>query len=132
MLATLDASADLARLAVLVVWVPMLPSDSEPAANVADADLLVDAPRFWDGDRIAARAVATTIGAAGETAWDMYLFFGAAVIWEDGVPIPLTWVHQLPASWADPAKMACGPHLLPALSAAAAECVEKWGRAFDR
>ena len=119
MLAALGTSPDFSEFAVFVVWVPMLLTDATATAEGANADLVIDAPRFWDERRLAAWAVADAIGANGETAWDMYLFFSKDAVWDAACPPPVTWVHQLDNRWADRTKMACGPDLEPALIAAA-------------
>jgi hypothetical protein len=58
----------------------MLPADDERAAR--EAVPLVADPRvrhFYDGQRLVGRAIAAALGmdgAAGEIAWDRYLFYG--------------------------------------------------------
>ena len=124
MLATVEARPEFAELGVLLVWVPMLLTDSAAMAAAADGALPLEAVRFGDPDRTAAGAVAAAIGAPGETAWDMYLFFQAGTAWETYLPAPLTWVHQLHSTWADRSKMALGPDLFAALVSAAATTLD--------
>lgn len=123
MLETLQQHSAFAALKVFFIWVPMLPTDSLSAAEVSDDRLALDAPRFWDGDRLAARATAAGIGAPGETAWDMYPFFSRGTPWEANFPTPLNWVHQVDSAWADLSQRTCGPELLPALVTAASTTV---------
>src|SRR5437867_1686699 len=97
----------------------MLPADDEAAARAA-APLVTDmrARHFFDADRRVGEAVARSLGtqgAAGQTAWDMYLFYDPAARWaqrrgaasgrlrndgHDGTappaaPAPADWLHQL-------------------------------------
>jgi hypothetical protein len=94
------------RLAVFVVWLPMLPGDSREAATRAKA-LVGDkrARHFWDPDRKASRAFGQTLfPEAGKTskqskvnrpAWDVYMVFGPTATWKDAAPTPAFWMHQL-------------------------------------
>ncbi len=89
-------------LSVLVVWTDMLEGDSEQAA-LAARSIVSDsrAFHFHDPGRLAGRAVASSLGAPGETAWDIYLLYDAPSAWEELPPRPLDWVHQLSSSWAE-------------------------------
>ena len=89
-------------LSVLVVWTDMLEGDSEEAA-LAACSLVSDsrAVHFHDPGSLAGRAVASSLGAPGEIAWDMYLFYDAPSAWENLPPRPVDWVHQLSPSWAE-------------------------------
>jgi hypothetical protein len=126
-----------AALAAAVVWLPMLGGDDAAAAGAA-ASLVADprARHFYDPGRRAGRAVARALGAAGgETAWDMYLFWGPGARWAaEAPPRPEAWLHQLgDCSWADPARHRwgdglsaalrelAGTHLAPALARPRAE-----------
>ena len=89
-------------LSVLVVWTDMLEGDSEEAA-LAACSLVSDsrAAHFHDPGSLAGRAVANSLEAPGEIAWDIYLLYDASSAWEEMPPRPLDWVHQLSASWAE-------------------------------
>src|SRR5205823_15044478 len=86
------------RLRGFVVWLPMLPSDSEKAAGV-QAGSFVDSRivQQWDGDRVAGKVVATALGLKGN-AWDVYLLYAPGVKWTgETPPAPTFWMHQLRA-----------------------------------
>src|SRR5216117_1476563 len=106
----------------------MLPADGARAAQEA-AHLVAD-PRvrhFYDGERRTGRAIASSLGtggAAGQIAWDMYLFYDRQARWSaDGVdapPRPVDWLHQLRGrAWADPRRYHWGEALASALREAA-------------
>jgi hypothetical protein len=102
---------------VSIVWIPMLPGDSENAARAATV-LIPDARarHYFDPDRQAGRVLASRMGGQGEIAWDMYLFFPPDVAWEDEPPMPADWVHQLgEAAWTDPTRYHHGDDLVAAL-----------------
>ena len=111
-----------ADVQVAVIWIPMLRGDNAAAARAAMA--LVRDPRvrhWYDSERLVGRAVASSLGADGETAWDMYLFYASNAAWAgDAPPLPLEWLHQLKGrAWADQARLRQGERLPPALRAAA-------------
>jgi len=86
------------RLRGFVVWLPMLPSDSESAAG-AQAGSFVDArvAQQWDGDRASGKLVAKTLSLKGN-AWDVYLLYAPGVKWTGHAPpAPTFWMHQLRA-----------------------------------
>ncbi len=114
-------------LAALVVWVPMLPQDSAAAA-AGSANLIPDqrAQHFYDGSRIAGAAVARSLGADGQVAWDTYLFYRRGARWGDAPPSPAAWMHQLGTqSWADPLRYHAGQELNRGLRAAKSEIVDR-------
>ena len=86
------------RLKGFVVWLPMLPTDSEQAAG-AQAGSFVDArvAQQWDGERASGTLLAKTLGLKS-SAWDVYLLYGPGVRWTgDNPPAPTFWMHQLRA-----------------------------------
>ncbi|HEV7243144.1 MAG TPA: heavy-metal-associated domain-containing protein [Thermoanaerobaculia bacterium] len=86
------------RLKGFVVWLPMLPTDSEQAAG-AQAGSFVDArvAQQWDGERASGALLAKTLGLKS-SAWDVYLLYGPGVRWTgDNPPAPTFWMHQLRA-----------------------------------
>ena len=99
-----------ARLRGFVVWLPMLPSDSEKAAGL-QAGSFVD-PRVaqqWDGDRSAGGLVAKTLALKG-SAWDVYLLYAAGVKWVgETPPAPTFWMHQLRAGSGADQKICLNP-----------------------
>jgi len=98
----LGAVAD-QRLRAYFVWVPMLPSDDQKAADAASRRFAEPrATHYWDGERHLARHMAPalgiaaresiTIGDAPEFAWDVYLAYGRGT---KRIEQPDFWVHQL-------------------------------------
>ena len=67
------------RLRGVVIWVPVLPTDSQRAAE-AEASDFTDGriSHFWDADRNLAGSFASTLGLRGP-AWDVYLLFDAGL-----------------------------------------------------
>lgn len=69
--------------------------------------------QFYDPDKLSGKAVATSLGAHGNVAWDIYLFYEKGAEWGDCLPQPAGWLHQLVGrSWADQAHLYCGEDLL--------------------
>ncbi|MFA5787582.1 MAG: hypothetical protein WDA71_11495 [Actinomycetota bacterium] len=105
-----------ADLAAMIVWIEMLPED-----RVADVTALageMSDPRirwFHDPSRRAGRAIAASLGAAGQVAWDVYLYFDADAEWRNQLPAPRQWAHQLDDAWADPTRHHFGDQLEPEL-----------------
>jgi hypothetical protein len=101
-----------------VVWINMLDGDTEVTARES-ARIIAD-PRFrhfHDPERQLGRVVGQRIGAEGKVAWDIYLFFAEGAEWVEDLPPPTDWIHQLSASWADPARLRFGDGLVQALRA---------------
>lgn len=114
-------------ITALIAWVPMLPEDSAAAA-AGSANLISDrrAQHFYDGSRVAGSAVAQSLGAAGQVAWDTYVFYQRGVRWGDAPPSPAAWVHQLGTqSWADPTRYRSGEELVRALRHATSQMIQE-------
>src|SRR5687768_14026424 len=95
----------------------MLAEDSQAAAVAAAIELgVTSGHQFFDSGLLASRAIAESIGASGELAWDMYIGYAAGSMWDKEPPTPVDWVHQLPYEWADPGRMACGDDLAPGIA----------------
>ena len=100
----------------MIVWVEMLLEDREADVEALAGEMIDPRIRwFHDPERRAGRAIATSLGAAGEVAWDVYLFFDVHAEWNDQPPAPRQWVHQLGDSWADPTRLRFGGQLEPEL-----------------
>lgn len=100
-------------LPAALVWIPMLPGDAPSAAEVIAKRL--DHPRllhFYDAERRAGRAIATSLGWSEDVAWDVYLLYPAGATWGANPPRPQEWAHQL-GGWerADPRRFRTGPAL---------------------
>ena len=93
-----------ADIHVALAWIHMLPLDNAITAGCL-ARTIRD-PRvhhFDDPQKRAGAAVATSLGATGKVAWDIYLFYPPGSRWQNGLPAPAAWAHQLQgSSWADP------------------------------
>ncbi len=92
----LDAIDD-PSLRAYIVWVPMLPDDSDSTAREACA-LVPDrrAAHFWDAEARLPGLFAGVLGLPeGWSAWDVYLAYAAGVTWEEQPPAPGYWEHQL-------------------------------------
>ncbi len=90
----------------------MLPDDAAEAAGPS-ARIIAD-PRvrhFHDPEKRAGKAIAESLGSEDGLAWDIYLFYASGGQWSDGPPAPIDWMHQLPSSWADPARFHTGDEL---------------------
>jgi hypothetical protein len=100
----------------MIVWVQMLPEDREADVEALAGEMSDSRIRwFHDPKRRAGRAIAASLGAGDEIAWDVYLFFDPDAEWKDQPPTPAQWVHQLGGSWADPARHRFGDELEPEL-----------------
>jgi hypothetical protein len=90
-----------AAVRVMVIWLPVLPTDLGPPTEAVRRPL-VD-PRvveLWDPDRLAsprmverAAMIARSQGqepplGEGDIAWDVIALFPAGVVWEDPFPMP--------------------------------------------
>ncbi|MGH2570891.1 MAG: hypothetical protein ACRDGR_06680 [bacterium] len=83
------------NLAVLSVWVPMLPGDDERASRRA-SPLLPD-PRvrhFWTGDQELGKAFQKALDLP-RVAWDIYFVYPPEALWNAEPPAPETFMHQL-------------------------------------
>ena len=101
-----------AQIEIIVIWIEMLTRDNESTArNAAGMFINQRVMQFHDPNRLAGKAIAESLGAAGAVAWDMYLFYSKESKWEKKPPAPLAWVHQLDDSWADKDHFAWGEEL---------------------
>ena len=85
-------------LAVHVVWTPVLPTDNEEEAT--QADHLVPDERtmfYWDGAQDLGLSYGRTIELprGRQLAWDIYFVYGPDAEWNETVPLPTEWNHQL-------------------------------------
>lgn len=86
-----------ANISVSIVWVNMLPEDTETGA--VRSALIIDDPRvrhFHDPARRVGEAVAASLGWEDYVAWDIYLFYEAGTRWLEAPPPPAYYAHQLP------------------------------------
>lgn len=85
-------------LAILAIWMPVLASDNAEEGKKAER-LLAD-PRvthYWDADRTLGKLYGKQLELPldRELAWDIYFVFAPGVRWEEGLPEPTAWMHQL-------------------------------------
>ncbi len=112
-----------AQIQVGVIWINMLPGDSEVTAKRAAK--IITSPRashFHDPNRLAGASIARSLGWEDDVAWDVYLFYEAGAKWQKGPPEPYDWMHQL-GGWyqADPDRFHTGEDLVKALYRSAQE-----------
>lgn len=109
-----------ADIKAFVVWIKMSAGDTLDVAQQS-ADQLGSEPQvthFYDPDQLVGRAVAEGFDApVGKIAWDIYLFYRREEIWEDRIPNPIHWAHQLLGSrWAAPSHLFRGVNLTKRLT----------------
>ncbi len=126
----LDAYPD-ADIQVSVVWIDMLPSDNEGWALKSSA-LFGDPPdprlkQFHDPNKRTGRAFARDLlYEGGGVAWDVYLYYLKDAVWNDTLPEPVEWYHQLGGGRrADPALFRPGEKLSAALREATGRAVKR-------
>jgi len=89
----------------LIAWIPMLEGDERADLPSLIAELADERIHwFHDPQRLAGSAIARTLGAPGHVAWDTYLVYDKRARWEQSLPPPHAWMHQLSEPWADPAR----------------------------
>jgi mercuric ion transport protein len=101
-------------LSVIIVWTNMLQSDDENTAFRA-ASLFKDKDivQFFDAGNKFGDVAAKAINPSGAHAWDIYMFFDKDTEWNNSLPRPFEYAHQLGPSrtWADQTKYFCGSKL---------------------
>lgn len=104
---------------LFIVWVPMYAADTLEAAKKASLIFAGEdrVAQYFDGDRHFGLKLAESLGAGDlQVAWDIYLFYDEEAIWDDLLPTPMEWVHQLQSSsWADPKRLFAGSALFKRL-----------------
>ena len=85
------------KLQGVIVWLPMLATDSIDAANERESKFLDSrVKQFWDEHRIVGRIISQTLKLKGSTAWDVYLIYPPDHAWDTELPPrPIFWMHQL-------------------------------------
>jgi mercuric ion transport protein len=102
------------NISVIIVWTNMLNSDGENTAfHAASMFDRKNITQFFDKENIFGDAAAKAVNPKGEQAWDIYMYFDKGAKWENNLPRPFEYVHQLgpSTSWADPTKYFCGSNL---------------------
>ncbi len=122
----LDAYPD-ADIQMSIVWIDMLGSDNEGAALKSSA-IFRDEPRvrqFYDPNQRTGRAFARgLLNKGGGVAWDIYLYYDKDALWQDKLPGPVEWYHQLSGGRrADASRFRPGDKLTAALKEATGRAV---------
>lgn len=102
-------------ISVIIVWTNMLKSDDKENAYYA-ASMFNDPSivQFFDAENKFGDMVARKLNPKGEKAWDIYMFYDKDVEWNNAIPRPFDYAHQLSESlhpWADQTKYFCGKDL---------------------
>ncbi len=101
------------RTVVLLVWMAGLPEDDRDGAEARAVEFGEDRiHQFWDGQDLLGAHVATRLDRVGLVAWDIYLVFAPGLVWDEDMPAPAGWVHQMgDAAWAEDRERAPGHEL---------------------
>ena len=85
-----------APVSIAIVWIDMLPSDSENAARKSAGIFAKDSRlrQFYDPKQRVGKALAHGLGWSS-CAWDIYLFYPKGAEWRAKPPVPATYVHQM-------------------------------------
>ena len=104
-------------LSVLVVWTPVLPSDTRDSVETARSSVPDSRARhYWDPNQTLAKHYGAALDLPrGDLAWDVYLLFDKSANWASRAPEPSHWWHQLAF---DDRYLRDGDAILEALSAA--------------
>jgi mercuric ion transport protein len=105
---------------VIIVWTNMLKSDDKENAYKA-ASMFKDPAivQYFDAKNEFGNLVARRLNPDGKKAWDIYMFFDKDVKWNENLPRPFDYAHQLSESihpWADQTKYFCGNELTKRLT----------------
>jgi mercuric ion transport protein len=102
------------NISVIIVWTNMLTSDGENTAyRAASLFKQKNIAQFFDQENKFGDIAAKAISSRGEQAWDIYMYFDKSLTWQESLPRPFEYVHQLGPSttWADQTKYFCGNNL---------------------
>jgi hypothetical protein len=85
-----------------ILWLPVLKMDTPQAAAQVQARLPADnrLRHFWDHDLRLSRAYHRVLQLGQRprrhrVAWDLFLLYGASIVWNEAPPVPEFWMHQL-------------------------------------
>jgi len=101
----------------VIVWTPMLVSDSLNAAEERETKLPDSRVKhYWDPDRILARLLSQTLKLKASIAWDVYLIYPPDHPCDTELPpVPRFWMHQLdekPTLFLDPLRLKSMVHTM--------------------
>ena len=108
------------NVSVIIVWTNMLKTDDQENAYKA-ASMFKDGKivQFFDAENKFGDMVAKRLNPKGEKAWDIYLFYDKETEWNQTIPRPFDYAHQLNTlyhPWADTTKYFCGNGLTKRLN----------------
>jgi hypothetical protein len=85
-----------------ILWLPVLEGDTPQAAERVQVRLPADdrLRHFWDHDLTLSRAYHQVLQLGQRprrhrVAWDIFLIYGAGIVWNENPPMPEFWMHQL-------------------------------------
>jgi hypothetical protein len=85
-----------------ILWLPVLETDTPQAAERVQVRLPADhrLGHFWDDDLRLSRAYHRVLQLGKRprrhrVAWDIFLLYGAGILWNEAPPVPEFWMHQL-------------------------------------
>lgn len=91
-----------AAFRLYILWLPVLEADTPQAAEQVQGRLPVDnrLGHFWDQDLMLSRTYHRVLQLGQRprrhrVAWDLFLLYGAGVVWQTEPPLPVFWMHQL-------------------------------------
>jgi len=104
---------------VIILWTNMLQTDAENTAfRAASLFKNKNIIQFFDAENKFGDVAAHAINSQGTQAWDIYMFFDKSSKWDESLPRPFEYAHQLGSTntWVDPAKYYCGSKLTERLT----------------
>ena len=85
-----------------ILWLPVLEADTPQAAEQVQMRLPADdrLGQYWDRDLTLSRAFHQVLQLEQHPrphriAWDIFLLYGAGIVWSEEPPVPEFWMHQL-------------------------------------
>jgi hypothetical protein len=91
-----------ASFRLYILWLPVLEADTPHAAEQVQVRLPADdrLGHFWDHDLRLSRAYHRVLqlglrSKRHRVVWDVFLLYGAGIVWDDMPPVPEFWMHQL-------------------------------------
>ncbi len=73
----------------------MNPGDTLETATIASKGFNDRVTQFYDPNQRSGKLIAKGLPLVAEIAWDIYLFYGQEKSWDDTIPLPKEWMHQL-------------------------------------
>lgn len=91
-----------ADICIGIVWIKMNPKDDLTAAKKASKDFKDERIiHFYDSQQSSGKLIAKDLPLNAEVAWDIYLFYPSGLAWNDRIPKPSNWMHQMSDTDAD-------------------------------